>query len=285
MFKNNFAKFLQKEKLTEEESEKVHLKKDLEMAQKVHEGLLQVEVPECPNLSIAAISKPAAKIGGDFYNFFYKNSVNLNQNEKEKGIIEYVSQHNHEINILIGDVAGHGIASALIMALTSGIFTKNNQNKRSVGHILNKTNTDLKAYISNTEIAYVTSLLAKINIEQKKLTIANAGHCPLILQRGSRIDHICADGIVLGLYENEFYEEVTVDLQAEDRLVFYTDGIIESNNMDKHCFGIERLEQILSDQRGHSTKECLDQICQHVEDFQGPLPIKDDQTLIVIDIH
>eukprot|EP01049_Picozoa_sp_SAG25_P020638 SAG25_NODE_7203_length_497_cov_0.512563_1_plen_97_part_10 len=84
------------------------LKKDLEMAQKVHEGLLQVDIPDCPSLSIAKRSKPASKIGGDFYNFFYQNQPLHKQNEKETGIIEYVSHDNHAMSILIGDVAGHG---------------------------------------------------------------------------------------------------------------------------------------------------------------------------------
>ena len=136
MFSKNFAKLIKKEN-------NISNYKDIEMAQKVHQGLLEVEIPNIPALNITAHSKPATKIGGDFYNLIFKNKVLLTEKEKETGIIEYTSQNNEYLTIIIGDVAGHGIASALIMALCSGLITKNTQQTKSISEILKKTNNDL----------------------------------------------------------------------------------------------------------------------------------------------
>ena len=282
MFHEQFLKLIKKKQRLEKKDFK--LNRDLDMAKRVHEGLLDIDIPECQGLKIAKHSQPADKIGGDFYNFFTKNPETMKQKEAQTGIIEYISHNHPSLSILIGDVAGHGIASALVMALTCGIVTKNNLTQNNVADVLMKTNNDLYQHIANTDIPYVTGLLAKIELNSKKMYFVNAGHCPMIHQKGDQIRFLEGGGLFMGMYENETYQIHSVNLTIGDRLIFYTDGIHESKGLDNQRFGLNRFEEALIEQKDESAQKALDNILEHINNFEGPFKNVDDRTLIIVDI-
>ena len=94
------------------------------MAKRVQQGLLLVESPKIEGINIAKRCIPAENIGGDFYSFLSKDYDNMSAHQSTPGIVKYVQSENQYLGIVIGDVAGHGVSSALIMALSAGLFQK-----------------------------------------------------------------------------------------------------------------------------------------------------------------
>lgn len=259
---------------------------ELDMAKRVQEGLLSVESPQVEGVSIAKRCIPASNVGGDFYTIIGKNTEKLTQNAKTPGVIEYVNASNFHLGIAIGDVAGHGVSSALVMALSAGIMDKIAHNYESPAEVLQRSNNDIEKFISNSQISHLTALYAVINIEQKTLTVAKAGHHPILrISEDKSIDHLDAEGTFLGMFKNETYEDADYTLNSKDRLVFYTDGLIETTNDKKEEYGMERLQNILTNHADQDINTLMDTIYNDVDTFRGDGPVKDDQTLVILEIN
>lgn len=256
---------------------------DMNMAQKVHQELLNVDIPLIPELKIAGFSRPASKIGGDFYNFIYDKHESLEQIEEKKGIVEYGSKNNSTLTVVIGDVAGHGIASALVMALCSGLIRKNISQNSSVSNTISKTNNDLFKSITNTEISYVTALMIKIDIINNLLMFTNAGHCPILVVRANKISYFSSNDIVLGLYENEVFKDNEISLLNGDRIILFTDGITDSRNSKRQFLGLDSFEKEILNTMHLTPKKALENIFESIKNFEENTEKHDDQTLIIID--
>lgn len=258
---------------------------ELDMAKRVQEGLLSVESPQVEGISIAKRCIPASDVGGDFYTIIGKNTEKLTQKAKTPGVIEYVNASNFQLGVAIGDVAGHGVSSALVMALSAGIMDKIAHNHESPAEVLQRSNNDIAKFISNSQISHLTALYAVINAEQKTLTVAKAGHHPILrITKENTIDHLDADGTFLGMFKDETYEDADYTLNSKDRLFFYTDGIIETTNSKKEEYGLERLQDIIIKHANQDIDTLMDTIYEDVKTFRANGPVKDDQTLVIIEI-
>jgi sigma-B regulation protein RsbU (phosphoserine phosphatase) len=258
---------------------------ELDMAKRVQEGLLSVESPHIEGVSIAKRCIPASNVGGDFYTIIWKNSEKLTQKAKTPGVIEYVSGSSFQIGIAIGDVAGHGVSSALVMALSAGIMDKIAHNHESPAEVLQRSNNDIEKFISNSTISHLTALYATINIEQKTLTVAKAGHHPILrITADNTVDHLDSEGTFLGMFKDETYEDKDYTLNSKDRLVFYTDGIIETTNTKKEEYGLERMQNLMVKHSDKDIESLMDIIYDDVKAFRGTGPVKDDQTLVILEI-
>ena len=261
------------------------LDKELDMARRVQEGLLSVESPKVDGITIAKRCIPASNVGGDFYTILGKTTEKLIQKEKTPGVIEYNNTSNFNLGIAIGDVAGHGVSSALVMALSAGIMDKIAQNHDSPAEILNRSNNDIEKFISNSQISHLTALYATLNIDQKTITVAKAGHHPILrIQSDATVDHLDSVGTFLGMYKNEEYEDTEYTLHDGDRLFFYTDGIIETTNTKNEEYGLDRFQKVIVGNKHKSIHELMDTIYNDVQDYRGKGPVKDDQTLVIIQI-
>ncbi|MBG90696.1 MAG: hypothetical protein CL521_02645, partial [Actinobacteria bacterium] len=121
---------------------------ELEIAQKVQSKLLSLDHPSIEGIKIAKKCVPAASLGGDFYTFNTKQYPNINKDKQQPGIIQLQTQANQFLGISIGDVAGHGISSALIMALSSGLIDRIAQRHDDPKQTLEKTNDTLFKFIN-----------------------------------------------------------------------------------------------------------------------------------------
>lgn len=259
---------------------------ELDMARRVQEGLLSVESPQVDGISIAKRCIPASNVGGDFYTIIGKNTEKLTQKAKTPGVIEYVNASNFHLGVAIGDVAGHGVSSALVMALSAGIMDKIAHNHESPAEVLQRSNNDIAKFISNSQISHLTALYAVINTDQKTLTMAKAGHHPILrLSQDNTIDHLDAEGTFLGMFKDETYEDKDYTINHKDRLFFYTDGIIETTNDRKEEYGMDRFQSIIQKNAGQDIETLMDTIYNDVNAFRGNGPVKDDQTLVIIEIN
>lgn len=259
---------------------------ELEMAKTVQQGLLDVETPNRSDVRVAAKCIPAEDVGGDFYTFINHEGRSSSTKQDIPGVITYVDTRDNLFGVAIGDVAGHGISSALVMALASVIFRKQGKAHKSPAKTLSMVNDDLHRYINSSPVRYLTAFYCVLDTMNKSLTYSKAGHQPgLLLRAGSvSVEPLSTSGIFLGMFEDETYEDKTISLNSGDRVVLFTDGIVESVNASNEQYGDERLYASLLKHRGLSVSDTVDAILADVEWFSGRKQGRDDRTIVIIEI-
>ncbi len=237
---------------------------ELDIATKVQARLFPQTLPHCNTLEYAGICIQARKVGGDYYDF-------LNLGRERLGLV-------------VSDVAGKGIAAALLMAnlqanLRSQCAVAFDQPQR----FLRSVN---QLFFENTiESAYATLFFAEYDDRLGRLRYANCGHLSgLLLRRDDTVERLGSTGTVLGLFEDW---DCTIEdrrLFSGDALALYTDGVTESFNDAGEEFGEERLIGSLRRHRESSSPDLLRSIVEDVREF-SPHEQQDDITLIVARCH
>ena len=272
----NFVQNLPKERLL----------KELKMAKHVQQALLLVESPNIQGINIAKKCIPADNIGGDFYSFISKDFDEMAALQRSPGIVKYVQNENQYLGIVIGDVAGHGVSSALIMALSSGLFSEIGKRYPSPKCVLEAANKDLMRYIENSQVTHVTAFYGVLNVNNYEFSYCRAGHPGIILQnQNNDISELNADGSFLGMFENIDFEEKKVQLSKGDRLYFYTDGITEAKGPDGDLFGNDRLVSHIQRLRQEPIGTVLHQIFDDVDLYTQYQKATDDRSLVILELN
>jgi sigma-B regulation protein RsbU (phosphoserine phosphatase) len=188
---------------------------------------------------------------------------------------------------VIADVSGHGIPAAVIMAVMRTLIhaeLPSNRDK-SAGEFLEHVNTVMcETYLRDGR--FVTVWAAVLNPVSRRLTYASAGHNPPRLLRGGNVLALdAAGGYPLGIDPRATYEDVGITLQPEDLLVIYTDGITEAMRPGidgPELFGIERLDQVLSEFSSDRTGDCTERVRKAIAAFTSDAPPTDDQTMLIL---
>ena len=222
------------------------LDKELEMAKKVQQGLLAANTIKKPNINVAKRCIAANHLGGDFYCIVEKSDPIIQSASQQTGVIKFEHETKKSINFFIGDVAGHGLSSALVMSLCSGIFPKIANDCTSPGECLSQLNNRIMPYLNQSSVKYLTGFCAQFDLDTKTLSYAKGGHPPaLIMHKNGKISELKTDGIFLGMYEDEHFEEKSIQLSPQDKLVLFTDGIPETRNNNGTFFGQESFLKLL----------------------------------------
>jgi predicted permease len=200
------------------------VRRDLALAAEVQKRLLPDRPPDRSIASLAAVSLPARSVGGDYYDF--------------------IDLGDQRIGIALADVAGKGIAAALIMAVVqASLRIVAADGRTSLPELAEKINGFL--HRSTGSNSYATFFYAQLDEQSRRLTYVNAGHNPPYLLREAEIHELNVGGTVLGLFPQMTYEEATVALRPGDVLVAFTDGVIEALNASEEEFGENRLKELL----------------------------------------
>lgn len=249
-------------------SERERMQKELEIARNVQIGLLPKTNPDIKGFDISGTCLPAKEVGGDYFDF--------------------VTLAPKKLGIAIGDVSGKGVPAAIYMTLTKGILQSHADDTISPRLVLNKVNKLLYRNIEKN--SFVSMFYAVLDINEKSLTFARAGHNPGIMidQKNGKNQELSTDGIALGLEEgtvfNQKLQEQTIDMTSGDTLVFYTDGFTEAMNLVREEFGEERFVNLISSNRNKSAQELIDILVKSVQDFSENAPQHDDMTVVVVKI-
>jgi sigma-B regulation protein RsbU (phosphoserine phosphatase) len=264
---------------------KYNPEKDLQTANLVQEALLDIDPPTLNMIQIAKRCKAAKNLGGDFYTFINKTVNNLSQDKDNPGILEYKKKEENILGIAVGDVAGHGVSSALVMALASGLIGRIAHNYSSPALILEKSNNEIQRYIAKSIISHVTAFYCNLNLDTLTLCYSNAGHpSALILHQDDSFERITTNGLFLGMYKNEIYEEKLYQLKKGDRLFIFTDGIIETMDQKRDSYGSKRLMDLCIKHKEKNVNDLLDIVFIEIKRFSGDSEQKDDETLIIVDL-
>ncbi|RPI72496.1 MAG: hypothetical protein EHM47_08195, partial [Ignavibacteriales bacterium] len=211
---------IENSRLLEESIEKERLEKELDVAREIQRKILPAKDPVYEKLNVSSVFIPAFEVGGDYYDFFEIDDDRHDGKPEKFGFV-------------IADVSGKGISAAFIMAEVKGIFESLSKTIESPREILIKANQILKRSLDRRN--FVSAAYGLIDFKREVVSIARAGHCPLLLIRDGKVDNIKPQGIGLGLnYSSRFQltlEEIELDLKENDMIVLYTDGITESKNI------------------------------------------------------
>ena len=247
---------------------------------------MSVESPAIPRIQIAKKYTPADRVGGDFYTFVSQDFKTIYAKEKHKGIMEYFDRHHRYLGIAIGDVAGHGVSSALIMALSSGLLSELGRQYQSPGKILYYANKEISKYIDHAHITHVTAFYGVLNTETLEFCFASGGHPPAILIRPGSPPTLChCKGPILGMFEIDSFEEKTIALKSQDRLILYTDGITETRNPDGELFDTHRLESFLKTHQSLPIGKLICELFDELDRYAKYQKAEDDRSIVVLEIE
>ena len=248
--------------------ERERIKRELEIARNIQSNFLPRSNPDMEGLDVASLCVPAMEVGGDYFDF-------IRLGPKKLGVV-------------IGDVSGKGIPAAFYMTLTKGLLKSQAQLQQSPRDVL--INLNSLFYEDAERGIFISMIYAIFDLEKRTLTIARAGHNPMMLWRADaqRAEEICPKGMALGFEPGEVFqkiiEEVVLDLRQEDLFLFYTDGLNEAQNQFHREFGEERLGRIMRECGGKSSQQIIAYVRNEVEQFVGDAPQHDDMTVVVIRI-
>jgi phosphoserine phosphatase RsbU/P len=250
-------------RLFKETLEKQRLEKDLETARNIQNNLLPKSVPILLNFEISAFNKPARMVGGDYYDI-----VKLSENR---------------LLFAIADVSGKGVPAALLMANIQAFLKSISKMNLSLSDATNLMN-DLVA--ENTTMgSFITFFWGIIDNEKKELTYVNAGHNPPLHIRGGRIHKLKKGGMILGVMETMVpYQSEIVQLESEDAIILFTDGITEAMNTKWDEFSDERLETLCLEKYREDSQKLLSYIKTSVEEFTRGAEQSDDITCLIIKV-
>ena len=238
------------------------LERELLLAQGVQRELLPQQVPEIPGLQIAAYSRPAQIVSGDFFDFY----------RFEDG----------RAGVVVADVAGHGLSASLHMAGLQSLLRAMVPTSRSPGEVLSRIH---RLYRHNFRFTtFVSVFLMAVDLARQEFSYVNAGHNPPALVRldPEGLTWLMPTAPALGLTEEAEYAERTAPFGEGDMLTLYTDGIPESFDLKGAQFGQARLEALLRMAAGVPAPEAVRIVREELQGFIGGNPPSDDITLIVL---
>ena len=235
----------------------------MDIAKQIQKSLLPEDPLACGCVQYAGRCIPAGAVGGDYFGYFPRGRDG--------------------VDTLIGDVSGHGVGAALIMAEARTMFMAERLAAPSAAELLAKLNDLLHDDLECAGL-FITACCAIFDAPTRTLSYANAGHPPPLLLRESatKCTRLDADGLLLGIEKDVAFADMRVTLETGDIVVFYTDGITETENTAGEMFGIERLGQALTAHRRENPETVVSNILATLEHFGGGREHEDDLTLVVM---
>ncbi len=243
----------------------VEINTELEMARQIQLSILPSSTPKIAGMDIVARYIPMTSVAGDFYDFI-------------------VVDERH-VGILIADVSGHGLPAALIASMLQVALTAQARHVSEPGKVLAGLN---QALCGKFQHNFVTAAYVYVDLEKNVMKYGGAGHPPLLLWRKSTgsAGQLMENGLVMGQFEEATYDSLEVPIEAGDRFVLYTDGILETSNPAQEEFGTERFMKFMETNNklpaGPFADALLLELARWLEQPPGE-GHKDDISLLAID--
>ena len=246
--------------------EKKRMDSDLQVAQEIQRILLPSSAPILSNYDIDGINMPARQMSGDYYG--------------------YIRVDPGRWGVAIADVSGKGVPASLIMAMCRSVLRGQAVGKISAADALNQVNRQI--YPDIKEDMFISMAYLLLNETSNDITLCRAGHdAPLLYEAKTKtVQKLNPPGMALGIDSGDVFERVTHDItlqmEANDFLVLYTDGITEALDTKGNEYGIKRMIQTIQASADESAAGMRKRLTEDLMDFIGNHPQNDDITLIVI---
>jgi sigma-B regulation protein RsbU (phosphoserine phosphatase) len=238
------------------------MEQDLTAARKLQHVLQPREAPDLRGLEVALRARPAREISGDVYDFF---------------------DHGDDYAVIVfGDVSGKGAAAALYGALISGLLRILAPRRRSPAVLMQSLNESLLE--RKVDAQYATLLVAVWEPRSRLLTLCNAGAEPPMIYRNGEVIKPRAEGVPIGLLEDRHYEEIEVQTEPGDTVLFYSDGIEDQLNPNEDDYSRARILRLLKKHGHESPQTIANAIFTELDAFRDGTAITDDQSVVVLKV-
>jgi phosphoserine phosphatase RsbU/P len=234
------------------------IQQELEVARRIQLSILPAAFAASEHFTVAARFVPMTSVAGDFYEFIYTG--------------------NGTAGLMIADVSGHGVPAALIASMMKVAISSQRHQATNPERLLAGVN---EALCGNTQNQFVTAAYVHLDASCGEFCYAAAGHPPMLLLRDEQVIRIEENGLVLALLSSAAYASTKQPLLRGDRLLLYTDGIIEAANAGGEEFGYERVGNLLQTSAKMAAEEAADLIVNTVSGWSPSQ--SDDLTVIVCD--
>ncbi|HBN08064.1 MAG TPA: hypothetical protein DD435_05260 [Cyanobacteria bacterium UBA8530] len=250
----------QREELKEQE----RMSQELATARKIQQAMLPSEAPTSGHFNIDFYAESATEVGGDYFDFL----------PLEDG----------QMAIVIGDVTGHGVPAALLMAMVKSCLHTQVLSNYRVSDVMEVANNAV--FKSSFDRRLMTFFYSILDTRKGILTFANAGHLYPYLFRASTKEVLSLEvsSYPLGVRPNTTYKEESIKVEDGDILVFYSDGIIEAMNAIKEEFGFDRMEKVIQESGDRSASEIVKELLLRWRTFisEGELQATEDDVTVVV---
>jgi len=247
--------------------DRMRIRHSLSLAMEIQQKLLPEEPPKIPGLDVAGHSTYCDETGGDYFDF-----------------IELTKSDSNELIVVLGDVMGHGVAAALLMATARGILRSRAGEEDSLGNWLTHINRLLVADTGGER--FMTMALLVCDPVRGRVRLASAGHDqPLMYDPvDDRFIELPDDaGLPLGLVEDEVYRDAKFDIPHPGAILLVgTDGLWESANASGEAFGKDRICEVIRSHANTSADGISTAIRQALATFQGDAKQDDDVTFVLV---
>ncbi|HPG52035.1 MAG TPA: SpoIIE family protein phosphatase, partial [Spirochaetota bacterium] len=240
------------------------MQKELEIAKRILQSILPDGPPVMKKLAIYTRYLPMDRVGGDFFDFHVLDE--------------------DRIGVFTADVSGHGVPSAIIAAMLKVAFSLQKSIAREPDELLREINHILRGKFGKS---FITAIYAYIDMVAGTLSGSNAGHFPIVIHRkqDGTIHEFMPKGWAIGIRGEPMLTREEFALAAGDRIVLFTDGIIEARNKAGDLFGYETFLGHIGTQRHLPPREFADFIIARMSEWTGQGDrFDDDVTLLVIDV-
>lgn len=239
------------------------IESELNVASHIQLDMLPRDFPKRDNLHLSAILSPAKEVGGDLYDYYLDENV---------------------LYFSIGDVSGKGVPASLIMAITKSAIRAVLNENLNVAEMMSRINNFIEA--SNPAGMFVTIFLGKLDLGTGLLEYCNAGHNPIVVvdnePKAKFLETI--PNIAAGLFKDFPYQMQTAQLSKGNRLVLYTDGVTEAEDVDKQFYGETRLLEWAETSSEFSDESNAESLLADVKAFVKDNEQNDDITIMTVEI-
>jgi len=248
--------------------DRMRLRNSLVLAQEVQQNLLPSGKPEIKGLDISGHATYCDETGGDYFDF-----------------LAIAGQPDTTAAIAVGDVVGHGVAAAMLMATARGILRSRCRTPGTLADLLTHLNSLLVEDTGGDR--FMTMLLMTVDAKRKEMCWATAGHdTPIVYDPAmDQFSEFSGSGVSLGLVKGVTYEEhLFTDVQRGQVIMALTDGLWEAFNEDGEMFGKDRVRNLIRRFANLSAAEINDRINAELSHFLGAKSPDDDLTFVIVKV-
>jgi len=247
--------------------EKKALEKEIEIAGRIQDMLIPKVFPGMEGYNVSAFYKPAKIVGGDYY--------------------DIIPISDGRFGIVVADVSGKGVPAALVMTMISGIINIEARRENRPENVMIRLNDEMVTRITGG--IFATVFYAVLDINADKLDMVSAGHHEIFIVRKKkgRVDTVCPKGAAAGLLDTGILRDrlecLSAEMNKEDKLVIFTDGITDAKAPSGERFGAERVEAFLNRHAQYAGETISKKLIFEIENFTYGQEQADDIALLIIE--
>ena len=256
------ATAIENKRLDAQRQENQRMMRQLQLAADVQRRMMPASPPAVPPFAIASRYVPSFELAGDFYDFFDLQG---------------------HLGVVVGDAVGKGVAASLLMASVRASLRAYAQDLYDMEEVLERVNAMM--HRDTTDAEFATLWYGVLDPETRRLTYANAGHEPALLLRRGTIIPLSEGGMIIGVLPDQTYDKGIIDLQPDDALLIFTDGLPDAMNHEGQRFGKARLTDAFRQAADMSPGDAINHILWEMRRFTGIRRAHDDTSIVVIRIE